>query len=103
METIGSEPLPDVDTGSSCASSSGQVGGRFREVTGPAWRAARARLARVGDDMRIEARSTAYAAERYAREKPWRVAGVAAAIALFAGMVIGARLGAAASRRGHGQ
>jgi ElaB/YqjD/DUF883 family membrane-anchored ribosome-binding protein len=67
----------------------------------PSWRAARARIARVGDDVRIEARSTAYAAQRYAREKPWRVAGVVAAVALFAGIVIGARLGAAASRRHH--
>jgi ElaB/YqjD/DUF883 family membrane-anchored ribosome-binding protein len=65
----------------------------------PSWRAARARLARVGDDVRIEARSTAYAAERYARRKPWRVAGVAAVVALVTGYVIGLQARRAPRRR----
>jgi ElaB/YqjD/DUF883 family membrane-anchored ribosome-binding protein len=65
---------------------------RAPEAAAPTWRAAKARLARVGDDVRIEMRSTAYAAERYAREKPWRVAAAAAGIALLAGCLLGAAL-----------
>jgi ElaB/YqjD/DUF883 family membrane-anchored ribosome-binding protein len=72
---------------------------RAREMTGPSWRAAKARLARVGDDVRIEARSTAYAAERYARENPWRVAGAAAVLGLLVGGVIGATLSTVYWRR----
>jgi ElaB/YqjD/DUF883 family membrane-anchored ribosome-binding protein len=53
-------------------------------------RGANARVSRVRDDLAIEARSAAYVANRYARERPWRVAAGAAAIALVAGFLIGA-------------
>jgi ElaB/YqjD/DUF883 family membrane-anchored ribosome-binding protein len=104
METIAPEGSQDeVRTDSELAlTAPGRVAQeteRLRLGAAASWRAARSRLARVGDDVRIEARSTAHAAERYARQKPWRVAGVAAAVALLAGVVIGARLGAAALRR----
>jgi ElaB/YqjD/DUF883 family membrane-anchored ribosome-binding protein len=75
------------------------IAGRLRGASGPAWRAARSRLARVGDDVRIEMRTTAHAAQRYARQKPWRVAGAAAAIALLAGCLLGATLTSAYWRR----
>jgi ElaB/YqjD/DUF883 family membrane-anchored ribosome-binding protein len=72
---------------------------RLRGATSASLRAAKSRLARVGSDMRIEARYTAHAAERYARQKPWRVAAAAAALALLVGYLIGARYGSASLRR----
>ena len=84
---------------SSVTGNGSQSRDRLREATSASWRAAGARLARLSDDVRIEARSTAHAAERYAREKPWRVAGMAAAIALLAGYLIGAQVGRAQWRR----
>jgi ElaB/YqjD/DUF883 family membrane-anchored ribosome-binding protein len=90
MDTKGSEAVPfDAQASRDLPRGMRQVATRLREMGGPSLRAARDRLARVGDDMRIEARSTAYAAERYARQKPWRVAGAAALLALITGYLIG--------------
>jgi ElaB/YqjD/DUF883 family membrane-anchored ribosome-binding protein len=107
METVAPESSrpedpakPDQRIASS--SQAGQEPARLRVAAGASWRAARARLARVGDDVRIEARSTAHAAERYARQKPWQVAAAAATVAFLAGLIIGVRLGAAGLRRQHG-
>ena len=90
------------DPGIASTSRAAQESERLRLAAGASWRAARARLARVCDDVRIEARSTAHAAERYARQNPWRVAAAAAAVALLAGLIIGLRLGAVGLRRQHG-
>jgi ElaB/YqjD/DUF883 family membrane-anchored ribosome-binding protein len=107
METVAPESSrpedpakPDQRIASS--SQAGQEPARLRLAAGASWRAARARLARVGDDVRIEARSTAHAAERYARQKPWQVAAAAATVAFLAGLIVGVRLGAAGLRRQHG-
>ena len=79
-------------TTSSSDSQTASVRDRLRVVSSASWRAARSRIGRVHDDLGIEARSTAYAAQCYAREKPWRVAGASALLALLVGYLIGARL-----------
>jgi ElaB/YqjD/DUF883 family membrane-anchored ribosome-binding protein len=93
------EESPHSESAETAAQASGPERDRLREATATSWRAARNRLARVGTDVRIEARYTAHAAERYARQKPWRVAGAAAALALLAGYLIGFRHGSAQLRR----
>jgi ElaB/YqjD/DUF883 family membrane-anchored ribosome-binding protein len=98
MESTTFEGPLDESTASGESAPEG-VRERLRVVTGASWQAAKSRIARVSDDVRIEARSTAHAAERYARQKPWRVAGAAAALALLAGYLIGAQVTTAHWRR----
>ncbi len=85
-----SDPAMSDDAGRSPASDQvRKLTERLRGMTGPGWRSARSRLSRMRDDLRIEARSTAYRAQRYAHQRPWRVVAAAAAVSLLVGYLIG--------------
>jgi ElaB/YqjD/DUF883 family membrane-anchored ribosome-binding protein len=53
--------------------------------------AAKARLAEAQAALGEKARATAKTADAYARQNPWRVAGIAAAMALIIGILIARR------------
>ncbi|MDE2158704.1 MAG: DUF883 domain-containing protein [Burkholderiales bacterium] len=54
-------------------------------------RNARQRLSEAEHAVREKASAAGAAAERYAHENPWRIAGIAAAIGVLVGLVIGRR------------
>jgi ElaB/YqjD/DUF883 family membrane-anchored ribosome-binding protein len=82
------------------AMQTGELSGQRGESMPRWWREANARMSKAKDDLTIEARSAAYQANRYARERPWRVVAGAATLALVAGFLIGAALRGRPADRG---
>jgi ElaB/YqjD/DUF883 family membrane-anchored ribosome-binding protein len=54
-------------------------------------RSARQRLSEAETAVREKANAAGAATDRYARENPWRIAGIAVAVGVLVGLVIGRR------------